>query len=146
MTWIRSPPLPSSISRSRAWPAASKVPEIPAEMWIETISLPGVEQRLVDGDEVADRGLGGRRAALGGAQPLVEVGVVGDLRLALLAPVDRDVEADRLDAPLGDQLGGKVGGGVADDGGLGARVQRSDSGRPPIQRGAAAAASLHFVK
>ena len=40
MTWIRSPPLPSSISRWRAWLAASKVPEMPAEMWIETISLP----------------------------------------------------------------------------------------------------------
>ncbi len=26
--------------RSRAWPAASKVPEIPAEMWIEAISRP----------------------------------------------------------------------------------------------------------
>ena len=72
-------------------------------MWIETISLPGVEQRLVDGDEVADRGLRGGRAALRGAQPLVEGGVVGDLRLALLLAVDRDVEADRLDPPLGDQ-------------------------------------------
>ena len=63
----------------------------------------GVEQRLVDGEEVADRGLRGGRAALGGAQPLVEVGVVGDLGLRLLLAVDRDVEADRLDAPLGDQ-------------------------------------------
>jgi hypothetical protein len=40
MTRIRSPPLPSSTSRCRAWLAASKVPEMPAEMWIETISLP----------------------------------------------------------------------------------------------------------
>ena len=40
MTVIRSPPLPSSISRWRACSADSKVPEIPAEMWIETISLP----------------------------------------------------------------------------------------------------------
>ena len=39
-TWIRSPPLPSSISRWRACTAASKVPEIPAEMWIETMSRP----------------------------------------------------------------------------------------------------------
>ena len=37
---MRSPPLPSSISRCRAWLAASKVPEIAEEMWIETTSLP----------------------------------------------------------------------------------------------------------
>ena len=69
--------------------------------------LAGVEQRLVDGDEVADRGLRGGRAALGGAQALVEGGVVGDLGLALLVAVDRDVEADRLDSPLGYQLAGR---------------------------------------
>ena len=45
----------------------------------------GVEQRLVDGDEVADRGLRGGRAALGGAQALVEGGEVGDLGLASAA-------------------------------------------------------------
>ncbi len=42
---------------------------------------PGLEQRLVDGDEVADRGLRGGRAALGGAQPLEEPAVVADLGL-----------------------------------------------------------------
>ena len=36
-----------------------------------------IEQRLVDGDEVPDRGLRGRRAVFGGAQALVEGGVVG---------------------------------------------------------------------
>ena len=123
-TWIRSPPLPSSISRWRACPAASKVPEMPAEMWTETTSLPRVEQRLVDGEEVADRRLRGGGAALGGAQALVELVVVGDLGLALLLAVDRDVEADRLDAPLGEQVGREVGRRVADDGGLSARVSR----------------------
>src|SRR5881394_3526535 len=39
-TLIRSPPLPSSMRRWRAWPAASQVPEIPAEIWIEAISRP----------------------------------------------------------------------------------------------------------
>ena len=97
----------------------------------------GFEQRLVDGDEVADRGLRGRRAALGGAQPLVEVGEIGDLGLGLLAIVDRDVEADPLDPPLGDERVGKVGRGVADDGGLRARTQGA---------GFSQTGSLHFVK
>ena len=85
--------------------------------------LAGVEQRLVDGEEVADRGLRGGGAAFGGAQPLVEAGEIGDIELALLLAVDGDVEADPLDAPLLDQVQRKVGGGVADDGGRGARVQ-----------------------
>ena len=39
----------------------------------------GVEQWLVDRDEVADRWLRGGGAALGGTQALVELGVIGDL-------------------------------------------------------------------
>ena len=39
-TVIRSPPLPSSTSCSRAWVAEPTVPEIPPEMWIETMSRP----------------------------------------------------------------------------------------------------------
>jgi hypothetical protein len=42
MTSTRSPPLPSSISFWRAWRAASQVPEMPLEMWIETTSLPAL--------------------------------------------------------------------------------------------------------
>jgi hypothetical protein len=78
---------------------------------------PALEQRFVDGDEVADRGLRGGRAVGRGAQPLVEGGEVGDLALRLLVAVDRDVEADPLDAVGGDQIAGEVGRGVADDGG-----------------------------
>jgi hypothetical protein len=47
-----------------------------------------VQQRFVDLEEVADRGLRGRRPAFGGAQPLVEGVEVGDLRLPLLLPID----------------------------------------------------------
>ena len=96
----------------------------------------GVEQRLVDLEEVADRGLRGGRPALRGAQPLVEGVEVGDVRLALLLAVDRDVEADRLDAPLGQELGGQVAGRVADDRGLGWRAHKpildapTNPGRP----------------
>ncbi len=39
-TVIRSPPLPSSTSWSRACVAESTVPEMPDEMWIETTSRP----------------------------------------------------------------------------------------------------------
>ena len=53
---------------------ARTVPEIPPEMWIETTSPPVGEQRLVAGDEVADRGLRGRRQLVGRAQ-LVEEGL-----------------------------------------------------------------------
>jgi len=81
-----------------------------------------VEQRLVDRGEVADRGLRGRRAALRGAQPVEEGGVVADLGLLALVAVDRDVEADDLDPARGDQVGGEVGGAVADDGGGGGRA------------------------
>jgi hypothetical protein len=37
---MRSPPAPEAASWSRACPAASYVPEIPDERWIETTSLP----------------------------------------------------------------------------------------------------------
>ena len=103
-TWIRSPPLPSSISRSRAWIGRLEGAGDAGRDVDRDDLATGVEQRLVDGDEVADRGLRGGRAALGGAQPLVEVGEVGDLGLGLLAVVDRDVEADPLDVPLGDEV------------------------------------------
>jgi hypothetical protein len=43
-TWIRSPPLPVSISSWRAWRAESQVPEIPDEMWIETMSRPSASR------------------------------------------------------------------------------------------------------
>ena len=75
--------LSSAIRRSRACPAASKVPEMPEEIWIETISLPVPEQRLVDRDEVADRRLRVLGSALRGAQILEEFLVVADLGLRL---------------------------------------------------------------
>ncbi len=82
-----------------------------------------VEQGLVDRGEVPDGGLRGRRAFLGGAQALVESGVVGDLRLRLLGAVDSHVEADDMDPVRGDQLGGQVGRRVADDRDVGAGTQ-----------------------
>ena len=49
--------IPRSTSWSRACSAVVKVPEMPALRWMETMSLPGLEERLVDGEEVADRRL-----------------------------------------------------------------------------------------
>ena len=39
-TSMRSPPLPSRLSASLAWRAASGVPDRPPEMWTETTSPP----------------------------------------------------------------------------------------------------------
>jgi hypothetical protein len=52
-------------------------------------------------------------------------------------PVDRDIEADHVDVALGNQLGGEVGGRVANDRGLSVAVQEGKSVRP---------LPLHFVK
>jgi hypothetical protein len=103
-----------------------------------------VEQRFVDLEEVADRGLRGGRPAFGGAQPLVEIVEVGDLRLLLLVAVAGDVEADLLDPPLSQELGRQIAGRVADDRGLGWRAHSFDSrrGDQPGRR----QLSLHFVK
>ena len=90
-----------------------------------------VEQRLPDVDEVADRGLRGGRAAARLAQPAVEVVVVGDLGLALLLAVDRDVEADHPDPLRGDHLGGQVLAAVADDCGIGAGGHRREYFQTP---------------
>ena len=83
----------------------------------------GVEQRLVDLDEIADRRLRGGRGSLRGAQLLVEGGVVADLGLRPLVAVDRDVEADQLDAPLGDQVARQIAGRIADHRGLSSLAQ-----------------------
>ena len=60
-TSIRSGATPRSTSWSRACSAERTVPEIPPDRWIERMSLPALEQRLVDREEVADRRL--RRAS-----------------------------------------------------------------------------------
>jgi hypothetical protein len=77
------------------------------------------EERLVDRDEVPDGRLRSGDHLVGAAQPLVEGVQVGDLRLALLVPLDPDVEADQVDVVLGDELGRQVGGRVGDDRGRG---------------------------
>src|SRR6187549_3047024 len=82
------------------------------------------EQRLVDGDEVADRGLGRRSGLAAGAKPLVEVVVVGDLRLSLLDPADADVEADEVRVVTLGQRRWEVGSGVGNDGRIGAHAPR----------------------
>ena len=76
------------------------------------------QQRLVDRDEVAHRGLRGGRPLVASAQALVEARVLGsgDLDLGPLLALERDVEADPVDAVLGDQLVGQVGRRVGDDG------------------------------
>ena len=75
---------------------------------------PVAHERLVDGQEVADRGLRGGRQRVGRAQGVVERGEVDDVRLALGALAVVDVEADLADAELGDGLARQVVGGVGD--------------------------------
>ena len=96
--WTRSPPLPSAIRRSRAWTAASSGPRDPGGD-VDRDDLPALgQQRLVDGDEVADRGLGGRDGLLRCSQALVEpVEVLDQLGLGLLVSLEADVEADQVD-------------------------------------------------
>ncbi len=79
------------------------------------MSWPCSKERLVDGEEVADRGLGGAGQLTGGAKPLVEDGVVIDVALAqrLVRPVH--VQADLVDAGGGHDLGGEVVAGIGDD-------------------------------
>jgi hypothetical protein len=72
------------------------------------------DERLVDGQEVADRGLRGGRQRLGRAQGVVERGEVDDVRLALCPLAVVDVEADLADPELGDDLPRQVVGGVGD--------------------------------
>ena len=83
--WLESTTWTRSALRHRAARGPARrhrtVPDIPPARWIETMSLPGLEQRLVHGQEVADRGLRGGRQIGGRPQPLV-VGVVApDLAL-----------------------------------------------------------------
>ncbi len=64
---------------------------------VDRDDLPALgQQRLVDGGEVADRRLGGRRPLVAAAQALVEARVLrsGDLDLGPLLALERDVEAD----------------------------------------------------
>ena len=75
---------------------------------------PVAHQRLVDGQEVADRGLRGGRQRVGGAQAAVERSEVDDVRLALGAVAVVDVQADLADAELGDGLPRQVMRGVGD--------------------------------
>jgi hypothetical protein len=75
----------------------------------------GGDKRLEAGEEVTHRWLRGRGKILGVAQPLVEgVEVVLVLGWAVVAPPD--VEAHLVDPPALDQVWGKVGRAVGDDG------------------------------
>ena len=75
-------------------------------MWIGDDVAAGLGQRLVAGEEVADRGLRGRGQVGGLAQPGVEL-VEVVLVLGPVIAVPADVEADLLDSPALDQLGGR---------------------------------------
>ena len=76
----------------------------------------GVQQRLPDLDEVADRGLRGGGQLGGGAQVLVVVVEAVELRLALLAAAPVDVETDQVQVVgVHDRLR-EVVRGVGDDG------------------------------
>ncbi len=74
-----------------------------------------IEDRLVDREEVADRGLRGRGQLLGRAEPPVVRVVVGDLGLALGLALPVHVQTDLLDAVLGDELGRQVVARIRDD-------------------------------
>jgi hypothetical protein len=59
--------------------------------------VPGFEQRLVDGEEVAHGGLRRRRQVGRRAQVLVVVVEVREIDLAVVAALPVDVEADLVD-------------------------------------------------
>ena len=84
-----------------------------------------VEQRLVDGEEVADRRLRGARHLARGAQPRVEVVEVGDLGLALGRAVERDVERHLVEPELLDERARHVVRRVRHDGDPGHGPERS---------------------
>ena len=77
--------------------------------------LPGLEQRLPDGEEVADRGLGGGRQFGVGAQALVEGVEAVHLELAHGLAAPADVQADLVDALLVGERPRQVVGAVGDD-------------------------------
>src|SRR3954466_1582126 len=121
MTSMRAPEPASSPA---AWRAASTVPEIPPEMWIETMSRASptsgsqtarqtaVHERRVDGQEVADRRLRRGRQRVSRAEGVVERGEVDDVGLALGALAVVDVEADLADPELSDGLARQIVGGI----------------------------------
>src|SRR5207245_1732534 len=93
------------------------------------------EQRLVDSQEVADRGLGGGRQLGRRAEVLVVVVEVGHLRLAVCRAVVMDVEADLADALLGDEIAREVVRRVGDDGDLGhGATLLAEAGAPSRRR------------
>ena len=112
---IRSPPFPSLVRMLDRLTRGLEGAGDPGRDVHRDDLASGGEQRLVDGEEVADGGLRGGDGLAARPQAGVEVVVVGDLRLALLLAVDSHVEADQLDAVALGQLGGQVGGGVGDD-------------------------------
>jgi hypothetical protein len=60
---------------------------------------------------------------LRGPELLEERVVVGDLGLRPLIAVDRDVKADQLDPPRGDEVARQVTGRITDNGGLSSLAQ-----------------------
>src|SRR6202040_3467227 len=70
--------------------------------------MPGIEQRLPDREEVADRGLGGRRQFGITAQTLVEGVEAVHLKLTLRLTLPAHIQAHLMDALVVRQRAGKV--------------------------------------
>ena len=100
------------------------VPEMPAGGGSRRCRA-GLEQRLVDAEEVADRGLRGRRQLRRAAEPLVEVVEVGDVGLARRRALEGDVERDLVDAVASTSVARHVVRRVRDDGDPRHRRERS---------------------
>src|SRR5947209_6583405 len=79
--------------------------------------VPGLEQRFIDRQEVAERGRRGAGEALQVAQPLVVLIEVGDVDLGPRLLAHMHVETDLMDLVSRHELGGEVMAGVSDDGG-----------------------------
>ena len=112
-TWIRSPPAPSSISSWRAWSGRVVGARDPGGD-VDRDDVPALRRAAARRPRVKSPTEGCEVVAPVGAaaQPLEEVvvGGGGDLALAALLAVEGDVEADPVDAVLGDDLLGQVGG------------------------------------
>ena len=112
-TSIRSPPLPSRVSASFAWRAASGVPDSPPEMWTETTSPPSASSGSNTSVKSPTGRLRGGRQLLRRAQLLEERRVVGDVDLGDRAvAAEHHVQRDDGDAVPLDQVRRQVRGAV----------------------------------
>ena len=106
---------PRAAISAAAWRADSQVPgDLAAEVDRDDV-VAGLDERLVDLEEVADRRLRGRRQVAAGAQALVERVEAAHVRLALERAAVVDVEADLVQARRLDRLARHVVGRVGDD-------------------------------